>query len=77
MGIKPTTGDHVVIPPDNTQSRWGEWDHDHIHKNTGAAYEKGWLVKSHANPLEIPCLRRGEHVVLDDEGGYTPEMEVN
>ena len=26
MGIKPTSGDHVVIPPDNTQSRWGEWE---------------------------------------------------
>ena len=50
--------------------------HDYIHKNTGAAYEKGWLVKSHTNPLEAPCLRRGEYVVLDDEGGYTPEMEV-
>ena len=50
--------------------------HDHIHRNTGAAYERGWLVKSHASPLETPCLRRGEYVVLDDEGGYTPEMEV-
>ena len=26
MGIKPTSGNHVVIPPDNTQSRWGEWE---------------------------------------------------
>ena len=26
MGIKPTSGDYVVIPPDNTQSRWGEWE---------------------------------------------------
>ena len=50
--------------------------HDHIHKNTGRAYKQGWLVKSHTSPLEAPCLRRGEYVVLDDEGGYTPEMEV-
>ena len=51
--------------------------HRAIHADVGLSYEQGWLVKSHTNPLEAPCLRRGEYVVLDDEGGYTPEMEVN
>lgn len=49
--------------------------HNYLHKHTGEAYEKGWLVRAWANPLDAPLCRRGEWVILDNEGGYTPEMK--
>lgn len=49
--------------------------HRHIHDNTKKSYEKGWLVHGWHSPLEVPVHRRGQVVVLDDEGGYTPEMK--
>ena len=49
--------------------------HDYLHKHTGEAYKNGWLVRAWANPQQTPCLRRGQNVLLDNEGGYTPEKE--
>lgn len=49
--------------------------HDYLHKHTGEAYEKGWLVHAWADPLGTPLYRRGEWVMLDNEGGYTLEMK--
>jgi len=35
------------------------------------AYEFGWLVRQHQTPADIPVLRRGVWVLLDNDGGYT------
>lgn len=35
------------------------------------AYDDGWLVRQSQSPREVPVLRRGVRVLLDDEGGYT------
>ena len=51
MGIKPTSGDHVVIPPDNTQSRWGEWEAELSDKGdvAGEVITETWALANSAN----------------------------
>lgn len=51
MGIKPTSGDHVVIPPDNTQSRWGEWEAELSDKGdvAGEVLTETWALANSAN----------------------------
>ena len=51
MGIKPTSGDHVVIPPDNTQSRWGEWEAELEDKGevAGEVLSETWALADSAN----------------------------
>ena len=51
MGIKPESGDHVVIPPDNTQSRWGEWEAELDDKGevAGEVITETWALANSAN----------------------------
>lgn len=51
MGIKPTSGDYVVIPPDNTQSRWGEWEAELDDKGevAGEVLSETWALANSAN----------------------------
>ena len=51
MGIKPTSGDHVVIPPDNTQSRWGDWEAELDDKGevAGEVLSETWALANSAN----------------------------
>src|SRR5699024_156821 len=51
MGIKPTSGNHVVIPPDNTQSRWGEWEAELDDKGevAGEVITETWSLANSAN----------------------------
>ena len=53
MGIKPTSGDHVVIPPDNTQSRWGEWEAELEDKGevAGEVLSETWALANSANTI--------------------------
>ena len=53
MGIKPTSGDHVVIPPDNTQSRWGEWEAELDDKGevAGEVLTETWALANSANTI--------------------------
>ena len=51
MGIKPTSGDPVVIPPDNTQSRWGDWEAELDDKGevAGEVITETWALANSAN----------------------------
>ena len=51
MGIKPTSGDHVVIPTDNTQSRWGDWEAELDDKGevAGEVLSETWALANSAN----------------------------
>ena len=51
MGIKPTSGDYVVVPPDNTQSRWGEWEAELDDKGevAGEVLSETWALANSAN----------------------------
>ena len=43
--------------------------HRYVHANPAEAYRNGWLVKMNYEPSQVPVLRRGEAVLLDNEGG--------
>ena len=51
MGITPTSGNPVVIPPDNTQSRWGEWEAELDDKGevAGEVLSETWALANSAN----------------------------
>ena len=53
MGIKPTSGNHVIIPPDNTQSRWGEWEAELDDKGevAGEVITETWALANSANTI--------------------------
>lgn len=48
--------------------------HEYVHSSRGAVRAKdwGWLVHSYADPTEVPLMRLGRWVLLDDEGGIRP-----
>ena len=62
MGIKPTSGDHVVIPPDNTQSRWGEWEAELDDKGevAGEVITETWALADSANKVRSEERRVGK-----------------
>lgn len=46
--------------------------HAEVEANRTDGLRYGWLVRQGARPETVPVLRRGEWVVLDNNGGYTP-----
>lgn len=46
-------------------------DHAWITEHPAEAARTGWTVRSRQDPAEVPVLRRGKWVLLDDEGGVT------
>lgn len=44
--------------------------HDWIESNRDEAKKHGWLLEQHQSPAEVPVLRRGQLVLLDDIGGF-------
>ena len=46
--------------------------HDWIHAHPKDATERGWMVPSWADPVEVPVYRYRRWVLLDDEGGISP-----
>lgn len=48
--------------------------HGYIHAHPAESYRNGWSVESWADPLTRPVLRRGEWVLLDDEGGFATSL---
>lgn len=51
MGIKPEGTEHVTIPPDNVQSRWGEWEAELTDKGdvAGGVLLDTWSLADSAN----------------------------
>jgi 5-methylcytosine-specific restriction protein A len=46
--------------------------HRHVESHRSLAYDNGWLVPQGQTPTDVPVLRRGQLVYLDDLGGFTP-----
>jgi len=44
--------------------------HAEIESRRAVAYENGWLVRQQEAPTDVPVLRRGVWVLLDNDGGY-------
>ena len=77
MGIKPTTGDHVVIPPDNTQSRWGEWEAELDDKGevAGEVITETWALADSANKVASKALSDAQ-AAIDSSGEANAELEA-
>lgn len=46
--------------------------HSLIHSQPAHAYWKGWALREHEIPSEVPVLRRGHWVLLLDDGSVLP-----
>lgn len=46
--------------------------HRLIETNRALSYAVGWLLPQSQSPDQQRVLRRGDYVLLDDEGGFTP-----
>ena len=77
MGIKPTSGDHVVIPPDNTQSRWGEWEAELDDKGevAGEVITETWALADSANKVASKALSDAQ-AAIDSSGEANAELEA-
>ena len=77
MGIKPTSGDHVVIPPDNTQSRWGEWEAELDDKGevAGEVITETWALADSANKVASKALSDAQ-AAIDSSGEANAEIEA-
>ena len=77
MGIKPTSGDHVVIPPDNTQSRWGEWEAELSDKGdvAGEVITETWALADSANKVASKALSDAQDAI-DSSGEANAELEA-
>lgn len=77
MGIKPTSGDYVVIPPDNTQSRWGEWEAELDDKGevAGEVITETWALANSANKVASKALSEAQ-TAIDSSGEANAELEA-
>ena len=77
MGIKPTSGDHVVIPPDNTQSRWGDWEAELDDKGevAGEVITETWALADSANKVASKALSDAQDAI-DSSGEANAELEA-
>ena len=77
MGIKPTSGDPVVIPPDNTQSRWGEWEAELDDKGevAGEVITETWALADSANTVASKALSDAQDAI-DSSGEANAELEA-
>src|SRR5699024_8704354 len=77
MGIKPTSGDHVVIPPDNTQSRWGDWEAELDDKGevAGEVITETWALAESANKVASKALSDAQDAI-DSSGEANAELEA-
>ena len=77
MGIKPTSGDPVVIPPDNTQSRWGEWEAELDDKGevAGEVLSETWALADSANNVASKALSDAQ-AAIDSSGEANAELEA-
>lgn len=77
MGIKPTSGDYVVIPPDNTQSRWGEWEAELDDKGevAGEVLSETWALANSANNVASKALSDAQ-AAIDSSGEANAELEA-
>ena len=77
MGIKPTSGNPVVIPPDNTQSRWGEWEAELDDKGevAGEVITETWALADSANNVASAALSEAQ-LAIDASGEANAELEA-
>lgn len=77
MGIKPSGDTPIIVPPDNVQSRWGEWeaDIDHSGQVAGEVFAETHAIAESSN---VWISENGQKLqrLLDDSAGFGDESKT-
>ena len=77
MGIKPSGSNPVVVPPDNTQTRWGEWETsiDTAGQQAGEVFAETHAIATSANSVAATALSEAREAI-DASGAANAELEA-
>ena len=77
MGIKPSGSNPVVVPPDNTQNRWGEWEVsiDTAGQQAGDVFAETHAIATSANSVAATALAEAREAI-DASGAANAELEA-
>ena len=77
MGIKPEGTNPVVVPPDNTQNRWGEWEVslDTAGQQAGEVFAETHAIATSANSIAATALSEAREAI-DASGAANAELEA-
>lgn len=77
MGIKPEGTNPVIVPPDNTQTRWGEWEVsiDTAGQQAGEVFAETHAIATSANSVAATALSEAREAI-DASGAANAELEA-
>ena len=77
MGIKPSGTNPIVVPPDNTQNRWGEWEVslDTAGQQAGEVFAETHAIATSANSVAATALSEAR-AYHDEAVAATEELEL-
>lgn len=77
MGIKPSGDNPIIVPPDNIQSRWGEWeaDLDAAGQAAGEVNLETWSLANSANEW-VSQNSSKVHGLIEDSAGLGDEAKT-
>lgn len=77
MGIKPEGTNPVIVPPDNTQTRWGEWEAsiDTAGQQAGEVFAETHAIATSANSVAATALSEAREAI-DASGAANAELEA-
>lgn len=77
MGIKPEGTNPVIVPPDNTQTRWGEWEAsiDTAGQQAGEVFAETHAIATSANSIAATALSEAREAI-DASGAANAELEA-
>ena len=77
MGIKPSGSNPVIVPPDNTQTRWGEWEVsiDTAGQQAGEVFAETHAIATSANSVAATALSEAREAI-DASGAANAELEA-
>lgn len=77
MGIKPSGSNPVIVPPDNTQTRWGEWEVsiDTAGQQAGEVFAETHAIATSANSIAATALSEAREAI-DASGAANAELEA-
>ena len=77
MGIKPSGTNPVIVPPDNTQTRWGEWEPsiDTAGQQAGEVFAETHAIATSANSIAATALSEAQAAIAAS-GAANAELEA-
>lgn len=77
MGIKPSGTNPIIVPPDNVQNRWGEWEAsiDTAGQQAGEVFAETHAIATSANSVAATALSEAREAI-DASGAANAELEA-